>query len=219
MFKFTNNCLLHTSLLHSISSLRLELVVEPWIENLWSALESVFNLSFQDKTSPQTSTPAAIVPVRVPPQTIVTGGISSTRGPSTAAAEVPLTVKTPEIPLQLTSNIKINDTSVKPTTTITTVPEDVQIAIVSDLSDTVNTLLSLEYTDSCDTIVDSSMFQTSMRGSGDQSWKNQHIIVPSTPPSYLNVELKEVCVLYASLNVFLLLCMLGYDNVLQLFIL
>lgn len=160
--------------------------------------------------SPQTSTPVAVIPVGVPPQTIMTVGTFPTRGPSTAAAEVPLTVKTPEIPIQLTSNIKINDTSIQSATT--TVTDEVQIAVVSDLSDTVNKLLNLEDTDSCDS-VDFSMFETSMRGSSDQAWKNQNIIVPSTQPSYLNVELKEVCVMYASLNVFLLLCMLGYDNV------
>lgn len=189
--------LLHTILLHSISSLRLELVVEPWIENLWPALESVFNVSFQDKTSPQTNTPAAVVTDGVSPQTIMTTRISPTRGPSIVATEVPLTVKTPEKPVQFTGNITINDTSTQPATT--TVPGEVQIAIVSDLSDTVNTLLSLEYTDSSDTIVDFSIFETTMRGSSDEAWKNQHIIVPSTQPSYLNVELKEVYVLYASL--------------------
>ena len=181
--------LFHTILLHSISFLRLELVVEPWIENLWPALESVFNLSYQDKTS-QTNTPAAVVNDGVSPQTIVTAGISPTRGPSTVATKVPLTVKTPEIPV-LT---KTNGTSIQPVTT--TDHDEVQIAIVNDLSDTVNTLLSLEYTDSSDTIVDFSIFKTTMRGSSDEAWKNQHIIVPSTQPSYLNVELKEVCVLY-----------------------
>ena len=184
--------LFHTILLHSISFLRLELVVEPWIENLWPALESVFNLSYQDKTS-QTNTPVAVVNDGVSPQTIVTDEVSPTRGPSIVATKVPLTVKTPEIPV-LTSNIKTNGTSIQPVTT--TVHDEVQIAIVSDLSDTVNTLLNLEYTDSSDTIVDFSIFETTMRGSSDEAWKNQHIIVPSTQPSYLNVELKEVCVLY-----------------------